>query len=250
MQVIVNGLLTQYDIAGKGKLLVILHGWGDNSSNWRKLQKQLADNYKVIMVDLPGFGGTAAPDVAWQLNDYAEFIRDFLKKVKVANVYAIIGHSNGGAITIRGLAMNLLRADKLILLGSAGIRGEYKGRNKALRYITKAGKAATMPLPKTAKKALRQKVYKSIGSDMLVAEHMQETFKNIVEDDVRADASKVMVPTLLIYGSEDTATPPRFGSIFQKSINNATFETVQDAGHFVYQDSPEETGRLIGEFLL
>lgn len=249
MQVIVNGLLTQYDIAGKGKPLVILHGWGDDSRNWHKLQKQLADSHKVITVDLPGFGGTVAPDVAWRLDDYAEFVRDFLKKIKIASTYALIGHSNGGAIIIRGLATNLLQTDRLILLGSAGIRGEDKGRNKALRYMAKAGKVVTTPLPKTTKKSLRQKVYKAIGSDMLVVEHMQETFKNVVEDDVRADASKVTVPTLLIYGSEDTATPPRFGGILQKSIKNARLEIIQNAGHFVYQDNPEETEKLIKEFL-
>jgi len=249
MQVIVNTLLTHYDILGKGKKVLILHGWGDDSRNWQRLQKDLSKKYQVITLDLPGFGGTATPQADWTLNDYATFVHDFLHKIDAGTLFAIIGHSNGGAMAIRGIAQNVLDTQKLVLLGSAGVRNEYKGRNKALRYITKAGKAVTAPLPKQTKKSLRQKVYKTVGSDMLVAEHLQGTFKNIVEDDVRNDAAKIVQPTLLIYGEDDTATPPRYGKLFQELIKHSRLEVIQNAGHFIYQDKPHETVQYIEEFL-
>src|SRR5690606_38998725 len=121
--------------------------------------------------------------------------------------------SNGGAIAIRGMARGWLSADNLVLLASAGIRGEYKGRVKALRLITKAGKALTTPLPKSVKQRLRKKVYATVGSDMLVAEHLQETFKKVVTDDVREDAARLALPTLLIYGDQDDATPVRYAEM-------------------------------------
>jgi pimeloyl-ACP methyl ester carboxylesterase len=249
MQAVVNGILTHYDTVGKGKTVLILHGWGDDSRNWKKLQKELSNNYQVITIDLPGFGATAAPQADWRLDDYAVFVRDFLKKIKVPKLHAIIAHSNGGAIAIRGTVLGNIDPERLLLLGSAGIRNEYKGRNKALRYVTKAGKALTAPLPKSTKKSLRQRVYKTVGSDMLVAEHMQGTFKNIVEDDVRADAAAIAKPTILIYGENDTATPPRYGKLLQEHIKGARLEIIPDAAHFVYQDKPEGTTRLIQEFL-
>lgn len=249
MQVIVNELLTQYDVLGKGKKILVLHGWGDDSRNWRDLQKHLSKQYQVIALDLPGFGGTSAPKEDWSLDDYVAFVRDFLIKIDSQKLYGIIGHSNGGAITIRGIADGVLASEKIILLGSAGIRNEYSGRNKALRYVTKFGKALTAPLPKNAKKSLRKKVYTAVGSDMLVAEHMQGTFKNIVENDVRKDAAKIAVPTLLIYGADDTAAPPRYGTIFKELIKNSRLEIIPDAGHFVYQDKPKETSAFIEEFL-
>lgn len=250
MQVIVNGLLTQYQSVGRSeKVVLVLHGWGDDSRNWQQLQKTFSADYRVISLDLPGFGGSKAPEDTWNLDTYAAFVRDFLLKVGVSEVYAIIGHSNGGAIAIRGLAEKLLRTERLVLLGSAGIRNEQKGRKQALQYITKTGKILTAPLPKKAKKSLRQKLYKSVGSDLLVAEHLQETFKNVVNDDVRKDADRVAVPTLLVYGADDTDTPPRYGNLFHERIKNSTLEVVQNAGHFVYQDKPSETKKLIQEFL-
>lgn len=249
MQVVVNGLLIHYETIGKGKPILVLHGWGDDSQSWKQLQKMLGSSYAVTTIDLPGFGASAVPKDDWTLNDYASFLKDFLEKIKAKNIYAIIGHSNGGAIAIRGLSTKVLHAEKLILLGSAGVRNEYKGRNKALRYITKTGKALTTLLPKSAQQSLRQKVYKTVGSDMLVAEHMQGTFKNIVEDDVRKDAHTVVIPTLLIYGAGDTATPPRYGRLFHEQIKGSELKVIPEASHFVYQDKPHEIGEYIEEFL-
>ena len=248
MQVVVDSLITQYSESGAGKTVLLLHGWGDSLAGFRDLQANLSKNYRVIAVDLPGFGQTQQPAGPWNLDDYVKFVQNFLTKLNITP-FAIIGHSNGGAIAIRGLASSRIQADKLILLDSAGIRGEYKGRIKAIRLVTKAGKLMTTPLPKGTKQKLRKKVYESIGSDMLVAEHMQETFKNVVTDDVRADAETIVIPTLLIYGSEDTATPPEYGRQFQQRIKGSVFELVPGAGHFVHHDQPAVVFARIEEFL-
>src|SRR5689334_4037297 len=133
MQVVVDSLLTRYTREGKGKQVLLLHGWGDSAAGFRVLQHALAKKYCVTAVDLPGFGGTQAPPAPWGLDDYAQFVAHFFTKIEDKPVYAIVGHSNGGAIAIRGLGSGVLNADKLVLLASAGIRGTYKGRVKALR---------------------------------------------------------------------------------------------------------------------
>jgi pimeloyl-ACP methyl ester carboxylesterase len=248
MQVVVNSLLTQYTRVGKGRCLIILPGWADESKNWSGFQTSLADNFEVVVLDLPGFGGTQAPPVAWGLTDYAEYVSAFLDKITVLP-YAVIGHSNGGAIAIRGLATGKFRANRLVLLASAGIRNQYKGRKKILRLITKGGKVLTMPLPPTVKRRLRRQVYQTIGSDMLVAEHLQATFKKIVEDDVQADAAKLSLPTLLIYGENDQQAPVWYGEQFHELIRGSTLAVLPGAGHFVQQDRPVEVIKSIKEFL-
>ncbi len=249
MQVIVDSLLTHYEVHGKGKVVLLLHGWGDSAAGLRGLQAELAKKHKVIALDLPGFGGTQAPGSAWGLDDYAYFVDHFLAKIDAKKLKAILGHSNGGAIAIRGMARGWLSADKLVLLASAGIRGEYKGRNKALRIITKAGKALTAPLPKSVKKKLRGKVYETVGSDMLVAEHLQETFKKVVTDDVRVDALHLTLPTLIVYGDKDESTPLRYGKMFNEAIKGSRLEVVAGAGHFVHTDEPEKVAKAVKGFL-
>lgn len=249
MQAVVDSLLTHYEVHGKGRAVLLLHGWGDSAAGLQRLQGTLAKKHKVIALDLPGFGDSQAPNEAWGLDNYAYFIEQFLAKIDAKQLKAIIGHSNGGAIAIRGMARGWLSADKLVLLASAGIRGEYKGKVKAVRLVAKAGKALTMPLPKKLKEKLRRKVYKTVGSDMLVAEHLQETFKRIVTDDVRADASHLSLPALLIYGDQDEATPLKYGRIFNEAIKGSRLEVVPGAGHFVHLDEPQKVTAVIESFL-
>jgi pimeloyl-ACP methyl ester carboxylesterase len=249
MQVVTNSLMTHYVRRGKGKTVVLLHGWGDTATGLRPVMEYLSKTYDVIALDLPGFGGTQAPAASWSLDDYATFVAQFLKKLDVKKVYAFLGHSNGGAILIRGLATGTLETDRLVLLASAGIRNEYKGRNKVLRIMAKAGKAITMPLPGHVKNRLRKKAYKTIGSDMLVAEHLQETFKRVVTDDVRADAAQLAMPVLLIYGEADESTPIWYGQQYHELMNDSTLEILPEAGHFVHLDRPDDVERAVTEFL-
>ena len=248
MQIVVDNLLANYVRSGTGKEILILHGWGDNVASWKDLIADLSKNYEVIALDLPGFGGSEAPRAAWGLSEYATFVAAFLSKAKL-QPYAVIAHSNGGAIAIRALSHHLFSAQKLVLLASAGIRSEYKGRKKALRLVTKAGKALTTPLPRSIKKRLRQKVYQTVGSDMLVAEHLQDTFKRVVTDDVRTDARQISIPTLLLYGDTDQATPLRYGELLHKAIPNSKLQVLSGAGHFLYSDKPQEVMAQIEDFL-
>jgi len=249
MQVIVDDLLINYARSGSGQVVVLLHGWGDRASGMLSLQQVLDKKFDVIIPDLPGFGGSQMPNGAWGLDDYAAFIAAFLKKLEIRKTYALIGHSNGGAIAIRGLDGGQLVAEKLILLASAGIRGTYKGRVKVARYITKLGKTLSKPLPLNAKKSLRRKVYQTIGSDMLIAEQLQETFKKIVTDDIRANAAKLTLPTLLIYGKNDTQTPLNYGETLHGLIKDSRLMILPEAGHFIHLEKRCEVVQLIQEFL-
>jgi pimeloyl-ACP methyl ester carboxylesterase len=252
MQVVVDSLLTHYETAGSAHgapLVVLLHGWGDSAAGLRALQKALAAHAYVVALDLPGFGATEAPREPWGLDEYAQFVAAFLQKINAGSVTVLAGHSNGGAIALRGLSKGWLHAGKLVLLASAGIRGEYKGRVKALRYLAKAGKALTAPMPKALQQKIRQKAYHTIGSDMLVAEHLQETFKRVVTDDTRQDAEALTIPALLLYGEQDDATPVRYGEMYHEYIANSTLEIFPGAGHFVHLDRPKEVVQAIEEFM-
>lgn len=248
MHVVVQGLLTSYERMGEGRQVVILHGWGDSATGWQQFARELAKKYEVIVPDLPGFGGTQTPGVVWGLDEYAAFVADFITKLKL-RPYAIAGHSNGGAIAIRGMGKKILSARKLILLASAGVRGQQKARNQALLVATKTGKVFVKPLPRRVKRTIQKKLYQAVGSDMLVAEHLKETFKRVVADDVRADAQTISVPTLLLYGADDPAAPVAYGQLFHECIAGSTLKVLPHTEHFLHIDHPDKVLRLTEEFL-
>ena len=248
MQVIVNNRVVAYEKVGSGPVAVLLHGWADSQASFAQLLPDLKRLYTVITLDLAGFGGSQPPETAWGLADYAAFVKAFLVKINVGHVHLLVGHSNGGAIAVYASAHKIIEADKLILLASSGVRTPGSARKKALKAVSKVGKLSLAVLPKSRRQALRARFYTSIGSDLLVAPHMQETFKKVVAQDIQTDAKLIRVPVLLIYGSNDTATPPLYGQMLTKKLPAATLKIIEGAGHFVHQESAAAVSALIKEF--
>lgn len=250
MQVIVDGLAVNYQKVGKGKTIVFIHGWADSQKTFAPLIADLKHSYGCVSLDLPGFGGSQRPNTAWGLDEYAEFVTKFLHKLQIKNPTALLGHSNGGAIAIRAVSAKQLAPKKLILVASAGVRNEKAVYKKALALLAKTGRFALWVIPKTNRQSIRAKFYKKIGSDFLVSEHMQDTFKRIVKDDITIEASAVNCPTLIIYGIEDRATPPRYGTILASRILKSSLNIVDSAGHFVHQERANIVSNMIKEFMV
>src|SRR3989338_3932605 len=89
-----------YREKGQGKTILILHGWGSNSSQWEGVQDSLVElGFRVIVPDLPGFGRTKEPSSPWNIKDYTVFIRNFITALNLYT-HALVGHSFGGRIAI------------------------------------------------------------------------------------------------------------------------------------------------------
>lgn len=249
-QIVVDDIAVHYLQTGKGADVLLLHGWADNSSTFNKLTKLVDDKkHRFTALDLPGFGKSHAPPKPWDLDDYAGFLEKFVQKTRI-KPQAVIGHSNGGALAIKSIATNTLAAKKLVLLAASGVRKGGGIKRNGIKVIAKAGKLATFWLPKPAKSKLQKKLYGTVGSDMLIAPELKETFKRTVRQDIQADASKLSVPTLLIYGERDKATPVvGVGSRLRGLIKDSHFVVIHGAEHFVHHDQPDRVAKLIKEFL-
>jgi pimeloyl-ACP methyl ester carboxylesterase len=249
MQVIVDNLSVVYERSGKGRAVLLFHGWGDDHRTFQSLVPLLTDRYELIALDLPGFGASQAPQAAWNLDDYARLVADFLIKVKIDRLYAIIGHSNGGALAIRGLSLGLFKADKLVLIASAGVRNSQPAKRALTKTVAKAGKATTFWLPKETKDRLRTKLYGTVGSDMLAVPTLEQTFKLTVRQDVQADAAKLRLPTLLISAANDPAIPLKDGRRFSHLITGSRLEVLESDSHFIHHAQSQKVAKLILEFL-
>lgn len=246
--IIVDNLVTHCRLRGEGKLVLLLHGWGDSAKGMADLNKELTKHYQVLAVDLPGFGATQVPKTAWDLDNYVQFLEALLQKLDLKQPYAIVGHSNGGALAIRAVGQGKLQPQKLVLLASSGIRTGQSLKRIVFKAVAKVGNVATFWLPQSKRAALRVKLYGAAGSDMLVVPQLQETFKRTVRQDVQLDAAKIEVPTLLIFGRDDQAVPAADGATYNQLIKDSRLEIIE-AGHFVHLDQPDQVSKLIKEFV-
>ena len=249
MQVIVQNLATEYQNEGSGKTVLFLHGWQDNLHTFDALVPFLSSSYRIIRLDLPGFGKTETPKESWGLWGYVRFVDEFIKKLNI-EVDTIVGHSFGGRIIIKGEAAKMFGADKIVLIGSAGIAKRNTARNFVLNIIAKIGKALTsMPPLSLWKRQIRRRFYKRIGSDYASAGALQETFLKTISEDLRENAKKITTPALLIWGVNDTDTPLPDGKRLSELIPNSKLHALEEAGHFVHQEKPREVANLITKFI-
>ncbi len=251
MQVIIDGLLTNFEDEGKGKILLCLHGWGSGSTTFKSISKHFSKKYRVICIDLPGFGQSQTPPDNWRVQDYADFVKKFLYKIGIKDIYTIIAHSFGGRVAIKLISNQLLRPDKVIFIGAAGIKPSVGTKKALYKAVAKTGKAITkLPVLKKLQPKLRQKLYAQAGaSDYLQAGPMRKIFLNTISEDLTNEISNITMPTLLIWGEEDDQTPVGDGYVFHEKIVGSELVVIAGAGHFVHIDNPQEVQKDMEKFL-
>lgn len=244
MNIVVDGLMTNYQKVGSGKkTIVCLHGWADTSKSFAKLLEQLQDKYTFYVPDLPGFGGSQAPDHAWGTQEYADFLNQWASKLGLKKIDAVIGHSFGGSLAIA--AAPEMKIDRIVLIASAGIRGKRSIKKTLLKTGAKAAKFPLRILPAHKRRVLKRRVYQAIGSDSMLLPHMELAYRRILKEDIRKAAAKFQGKALLIYGSKDTDTPPVDGAILSRALVGSKLEIIDGAGHFVHQEDAPRIARMI-----
>ena len=249
MNIIVDNLAVRYVDMGHehAPVVLFLHGWGVEATTFQNLITELIGGYRLIALDLPGFGQSERPHTAWGVGDYARFVQGFLLKIKVAPNF-IVGHSFGGRIAIKMVSQNLASPRKLVLISSAGINLPTTLKRKVLKVVLKAGKALTAVPPLRPVRSTLQRL--TASQDYLTAGPLRETFLKIIREDLRQDATRIAIPTLLIWGEKDTTTPPKEGEILHQHITGSQLVIIPGTGHFPYREAQAEVLRLLKSFFV
>jgi len=249
MKVIVQNLATEYEESGNGKTILLLHGWKNDLHSFDSIAQKLSETNHVIRVDLPGLGQTETPKKDWNLDDYVEFVNNFMSKLNLT-IDTIIGHSFGARIIIKGVSTKQIEAERIVLIGGAGIAKNKTIKNISIKIVSKIGKMVLLILPFASfKKRLRKKLYTTLGSDYLDSGNLKETYKNIINEDLTENARHLAIPTLLIWGRDDSATPLADGQRFSKLISRSDLKVIENAGHFVHVEKPDIVSKYIQEFI-
>jgi pimeloyl-ACP methyl ester carboxylesterase len=251
MNVLVDGQLIHYSDEGNGRVIVLLHGWGANFTTFNELNASLIKKYRVIRLDFPGFGSSPKPKDVWSVSDYGQLVSRFLSKIEVTSVYAMIGHSFGGRVTIKGIADNNLQPQKVVLVDAAGVKPPKAMRQSIYKSIAKLGKAATaLPVFKAIRPMLRKKLYNAAGSsDYLNANEMQLIFLNTINEDLLPFVQLMTQPTLLIWGKNDKETPVSDAEKMMHELPKGRLVVIDNAGHFVYIDAFKQCIKELDAFL-
>lgn len=236
-----------YQKVGKGKDLILIHGWGADVSTFWPIVDSLKEDFTLWLLDLPGFGRSDLPKKVFTISDFAKIIAEFLKKNKIEKP-AIFGHSYGGKVAIRLTSLHPNLINKLILEGSSGIIPD---KSFLQILIFPLAKIAHYLLPNlwNTRTKLQNKLYKKLQSDYLDAGWMKDIFLNTLKEDISADLSKIPTSTLLIWGENDREVPLKYGKRMYQLIRNSKLEVLEGIGHFPHIKWPERVAYFVRDFV-
>ena len=247
------------EISGSGPDLALLHGWGMHGGVWDSVRDDLAQHFRVHVVDLPGYGASAAC-APYSLEAVArQVVAALPERTHVA------GWSLGAQVALQMALLAPARIEKLVLIAvtpcfraradwphamsdtalaefSRGIEQDYEGTLKRfLSLQARSGEAARAVITR-----LRETLF-ARGRPTL--ETLRAGLKILSDSDLRGAVGTIMHPTLILHGSHDTLTPSAAGAWLAQALPGATLETIHGAAHAPFLSHPQITTKNMVQFL-
>lgn len=246
--------------------LVLIHGLGDRGLlDWQEVLPELSDKYHVITIDLPGFGSSDKHQILYAPQKYAELINWVVDQLAHGEV-VIIGHSMGGAVSLRYAHDYPEQVSRLVMVDAAGILQRtvfvkhmakapvsyewldpYQSRIPGLKGIVEKIAGKTDDLTRSMLVTMDQfpDIPRLMMSNGLAKQYLYKDYATmnaalgLVYEDFSLAAREVEIPTHIIWGTEDSVAPVRTGVVLADLLPNAELHQISGAGHVPMTDSFE-----------
>lgn len=228
--------------------LVLIHGAGGSYLHWPPDIRRLTGE-NTLALDLPGHGNSGG-DGKETIQAYSQAVLAFLDEMDIDQV-VLTGHSMGSAIAQWLCLDQPERIRGLILVGAGAKLRVHPDILQFSNSATTFPKVVSLVMKWSFSPQAPERLVELAGERMasippLVA---RNDFLACDDFDVRDRVDEIQQPALVICGSEDQMTPPRFSEYLVETLPKARLEIIPDAGHMVMLEKPETVARLIKGFL-
>jgi len=232
---------------GQGEVLLLLHGLFGALSNWNGVVEHFSKNYRLVIPLMPiyemALHKAGVPGLV-------SFVEDFVKFKQLTGM-TLLGNSLGGHVALVYTLKNASKVKRLVLTGSSGLfedsmggsfpkRGNYEYVKERVGY--------TFYDPATATQELVDEVFGITNSNAKCL-RIIAIAKSAQRHNMAKDVTNIQVPTLLIWGLNDTITPPLVGHEFNRLIPNSELHFIDHCGHAPMMEHPQKFNSILENFL-
>ncbi len=232
---------------GNGETLMLLHGLFGALSNFNALIEHFKHTHRVVVPILPLLEMDLLHTSVGGLQKY---VSKFIEQRKYDNIH-LMGNSLGGHVALIYVIKKPEKIKSLILTGSSGLfengMGDSYPRRGDKEYI-RTKTALTFYDPKMATDELVDEVYEMTNNRMKVIKIIYLA-KSAIRNNLGEELNQIKQPTCLIWGQNDTITPPFVGEEFQKLIPNSELHFIDKCGHAPMMEVPNEFNQILSGFL-
>jgi len=241
--------------------LILLHGWLQDWQCWSPVIGKLSEKYQLVIPDLPAFGkSTLGPDqsgniVAWNSEQYALWLAAFIDSLDLSKSQPVVvlGHSFGGkiaAIAAASYAQNTTPPiSGLLLVDAAGLPDPLPLNKKITQTIISA-------IPSFFKDTLTGPVkHKLLGALRLSTDHakslpqQKKILEKIIRENISEYINKISIPSTIIWGAHDDATPVHQAKLFHIGLRNSTLHIFEKSDHFPFISQPSLFISTVSDFI-
>ena len=237
----------KYIEEGDGEVLLLLHGLFGALSNWEHVLTHFSQQYRVVIPMLPIY---ALPVKQSNLEGLLAFIVDFVQSQSL-KAFTLIGTSLGGHLALMYTLQNPAQVPRLVLTGSSGLFENNLGgslpRRRSYEYVAERV-AYTFFDPKTVNKAYVDEVF-SVTNDYAKAIRIIAIARSAQRNNLAHALPNIQAPTLLIWGLNDTITPPLVGHQFGALLPQARLRFIDKCCHAPMMEHPHKFNVLLEQFL-
>jgi pimeloyl-ACP methyl ester carboxylesterase len=232
---------------GEGETIIMLHGLFGAMSNFSGVIEHFRHTHRVVVPILPLFELDLLHTTVGGLEKY---FHKFIDHRNYTNVH-LMGNSLGGHVALVHLLKSHDRIKTLILTGSSGLfengMGDTYPKRGNYEYIRKKTEM-TFYDPNTATKELVDEVYQIVNERMKILKVISLA-RSAIKNNLGDDLKQITLPTLLIWGNNDSITPPFVGREFNRLIANSELHFIDHCGHAPMMEVPEEFNKILEQFL-
>ena len=239
---LIDGININYEyVDNKSKtILVLLHGWGQNIEMMRPVANPFIKKYNCLLIDLPGHGLSELPNTVLKIEDFVEILKQILDKLNIKNPI-LIGHSFGGKISL--LYASKYKVNKLILFASPFKKeiGKYSLLTRILKTMNKI--PVLNLISPFAKKIFGSVDYRK------ATPIMRKILVDTVNLDIEEEVKQIKCPTILIWGTLDSAVSLKRGQELELLIKGSALIVYENKTHYAYLEDINKTISIIDIFI-
>jgi len=237
-----------YASKGEGTPIVILHGLMGGLSNFNGMFDYFPENgYRVIIPELPIYD---LPLIKTNIKTIAKFFKDFLDHINYKEVI-LVGNSLGGHIALVFQKMYPELVKGLVLTGSSGLyessMGESYPKRGDYEFIKNKSEDVFYD-PKIATKEIVDEVYNTVNDRNKVIRTIAIA-KSAIRHNMAEDLPNIKAPVCLIWGKDDSVTPPSVAEEFDKLVPNSSLYWIDKCGHAAMMEHPDLFNELLHKWL-
>jgi len=261
----VGDQLVHIEQAGSGEPVILLHGFGASTWSWRNVMPALAASFRVIAIDLNGFGYTQRPRTfeSYTREGQADLVLRVMDGLGIRSAH-LMGHSYGGGLSLFIASRYPERVRSLVLVDSSAptYANDRRSRAASLKPLLGLYLRSFVLRPGTVRRALLHSFY---DDSLVTPELVHEYYERLrVEGVVDAyygltaptrsqpepvELEKIRVPALIVWGAEDQLISVEAGRRAAERMPDAEFVVLPGVGHVPMEEKPEELVRLVLPFL-